>query len=377
MEHGEFELANLATLVNFGSGSGLEIGDWTYSTYLRSAPAYLPLNNANISYLQSSYPVLAALLPGRYKLEYTASLGTVTAGTWVSIAYGNGTWVMGHASTSAILTSPDGVTWTSRTQTLATSSYLAYGAGLFVSMAGGTSLSTSPDGITWTTRTGAVSALTVFYLNNLFVSGGNTLMQTSPDGITWTARTVSAGNWDYITYGAGLYVAFSNDVTNNANYITSPDGITWTTRTNPAGASVCMGLAYGNGIFMLGFGGATYYTSVDGINWTARSGAVWSTNLKQIVFGNGVFVAAYGFDNSFSSWAIATDASTGWLSGIATGQIRSRQQIAYGTSGLFIAPYNGTGGTSISKLVAAVGTTSFTLPVVTAVTGTFTYVRSA
>jgi hypothetical protein len=71
---------------------------------------------------------------------------------------------------------------------------------------------TSPDGITWTSRTPATVSLwySVTYGNNLFVAVGSGVVMTSPDGITWTSRTAAAINsWRSVTYGDGLFVAVS------------------------------------------------------------------------------------------------------------------------------------------------------------------------
>ncbi|MDC1474504.1 hypothetical protein N8350_02710, partial [Candidatus Nanopelagicales bacterium] len=59
-----------------------------------------------------------------------------------------------------MMTSPDGITWTSRTATAA--NYwrsVTYGEGLFVAVAssGADRVMTSPDGITWTSRTAAAA----------------------------------------------------------------------------------------------------------------------------------------------------------------------------------------------------------------------------
>ena len=116
------------------------------------------------------------------------------------------------------------------------------------------SVMTSPDGITWTSpdcRRSKLLGLSVTYGNGLFVavsSDGTNRVMTSPDGITWTARTAAAGNtWRSVTYGNGLFVAVSQDGTNRV--MTSPDGITWTTRT-AAQANTWLGVTYGNGLFV-------------------------------------------------------------------------------------------------------------------------------
>ncbi len=59
-------------------------------------------------------------------------------------------------------------------------------------MGGGGTILTSPDGITWTSRTSGTtqSLLAATWSGTQFcvVGGGGTIL-TSPDGITWTSRT--------------------------------------------------------------------------------------------------------------------------------------------------------------------------------------------
>jgi predicted RecA/RadA family phage recombinase len=105
----------------------------------------------------------------------------------------------------------DGINWTSRTSA-ADKSWMSvtYGNGLFVavhSSSGGNQVMTSPDGITWTSRTTpAVDKgwYAVAYGNSLFVavadSGTGNRVMTSPDGITWTSRTSASDNdWRGVT----------------------------------------------------------------------------------------------------------------------------------------------------------------------------------
>ena len=52
-----------------------------------------------------------------------------------------------------ILTSPDGVTWTTRESISDTSLYgVTYGNSTFVAVGSGGTILTSPDGVTWTER---------------------------------------------------------------------------------------------------------------------------------------------------------------------------------------------------------------------------------
>ena len=81
---------------------------------------------------------------------------------------------------------------------------------------------TSPDGITWTSRTSAADNwwLGVTYGNGIFVAvaatGTGNRVMTSPDGIAWTSRTSAANNdWTDIAYGNGTFVAVAASGTGN------------------------------------------------------------------------------------------------------------------------------------------------------------------
>jgi hypothetical protein len=77
---------------------------------------------------------------------------------------------------------------------------------------------TSPDGITWTSRTASANIFwnSITYGNGRFVAVGgagasNNGIMTSTDGITWTGynppRTLV--EWTAVTYGNGTFVALS------------------------------------------------------------------------------------------------------------------------------------------------------------------------
>lgn len=178
---------------------------------------------------------------------------------------------------------------------LATVYGLAYGAGLWVAVGESGKVYTSPDRVTWTSRTstfGANDVRGIFYnSSNLFVIvgfAGN--LATSPDGITWTSRTSSFGadNIWGVTYGNGLWVATGS----TQKVATSPDGITWTQRTSGFSAAIVQCAAYGALVYVIGGAGGQLASSTDGITWTLRTVPFTVGQAVQaIVWGNDRFVA--------------------------------------------------------------------------------------
>lgn len=218
---------------------------------------------------------------------------------------------------------------------------VAFGNGLFVAVAGATSLGqrlmTSPDGVRWTERTtpNTNNIGSIAYGNGLFVAvevtGVGNRVITSSNGITWTARASSADStWNSVVYGKGLFVAAASSGTGTDLVMTSPDGINWTTRVGVV--SQWSGLAYGNGLFVAVATSGTdrIMTSPDGVNWTART-APQANLWRSVVYANGLFVAvaSSGTDRVMTSpdgitWTLRTVPTNGWFA------------VTYG-AGLFVA----------------------------------------
>lgn len=233
-------------------------------------------------------------------------------GNWVDVTFGNGTFVAvaQAGSFDKIMTSPDAITtWVRQTPSvIGTWKGITFGNGVFVAVSNNASVMTSPDGINWTTRTGSNQFWrAVTFGNGLFVAVASTgilnRVQTSPDGITWTNRTTIEDNtWSDITFGDNLFVAVSSDGTNRV--MTSPDGITWTAQT-AAEQNDWRGVDSGdNGLFVaVSFTGTNQVmTSPDGINWTAQSAAA-ANNWRTVACSEGMFisVAQSGTDRAMSS----------------------------------------------------------------------------
>ena len=238
-------------------------------------------------------------------------------------AFGNGTFVaVGGTSSGIVSTMTDPtVGWTRQTTPSVFSAVaitdVAFGAGLFVAISSGGLMASSPDGITWTTRTSGLAALTsIRYSNSLFLGVSGTNLITSPDGITWTLQAATPGirtcvygngyyggttggqyfyrsadliTWDgpyYLTSsifnyaaatnGTGTWIASGNANSTQLKYSTD-NGVTWNSTPLPQRMSsqpmlLQNGPTYiNNRFFALGYGGSPSFgaivSSADGINW--------------------------------------------------------------------------------------------------------------
>jgi hypothetical protein len=180
---------------------------------------------------------------------------------WASITYSTALGLFiaiagGYNSQSNIAaTSPDGLVWTARVlpvtgywQSVCPGPAMLVAANANGSSSG--SLANSVDGANWTTRAAAAGTSSgVAYGAGLFVSVGMLGMNTSADGITWTPRSVpSTWNCTVVAYGNGCFVAAGAQGSNIA--FTSPDGINWTPRNIVSANSLIGSLVYGAGTFV-------------------------------------------------------------------------------------------------------------------------------
>jgi hypothetical protein len=142
---------------------------------------------------------------------------------------------------------------------------------------------TSPDGITWTPRTsGTPNGLRSIVWNGsqFVVVGGNPgvsgTILTSPDGINWTTPIVTSNFLVNITWDGSQFVAvgFAGTI------LTSPDGINWTPQFTGT-ANNLTGINWNGSLFVaVGQDGITLI-SADGVSWTSQSTGT-SSGLRQI-----------------------------------------------------------------------------------------------
>ncbi len=260
---------------------------------------------------------------------------------WFDLAFGNGVFVAASRA-GQVMSSPNGIAWTSRTSKVTASEGLAFGKGYFILFPMADKSTTkgqySADGINWTAiNTGTCASCVsgvfggdyffgvsdsgnsiysttglfwtsaavsfakiprdVCYGGNKFIltsmnqSGGNFQSSASPLG-PWVLGTLisTTGNlsWaqrDYImcAYGGGRYVAVKNDYA-----WVSANGNSWTQQKRNEGS--WSSVAYGNGIFVaISDNNSKVMTSEDGTNWSISDHGLAGT-WRKVIFANGKFV---------------------------------------------------------------------------------------
>jgi hypothetical protein len=244
------------------------------------------------------------------------------------------------ATTNAIQTSPDGITWTTRTTpSIGFLSYIIWSSelSLFVATSyqtGTSSVITSSNGTSWTlqttpafTGTNGWNAICYSPELNLFVctlvsSTSNTSwIMTSTNGTTWTAQTTPSGNtWYSVCWSSelNLFIAVNSNTSTTSAVASSPDGITWTIRTTPSVTNIA-GVTWSPELGLFAANGTNIViTSPDGINWTSRSAPtgtwntiVWSSELSIFVACNTtVSTTAIMTSHDGINWTAKTTPST-------------------------------------------------------------------
>jgi hypothetical protein len=229
----------------------------------------------------------------------TWTVRTTPTTTNRDIAFGAASVIV-SASNSGIYSSTDYTNWTLRqnnSYTAVAHNGLAVGSGsLFVGVGFSSVIYSSPDGITWTNRTNPGGQFTsVAYGNGMWVvTAESGTILSSPDGITWTQRVSStfyagtAYNINSVAFNAGRFVAATggpmSDVT--GGFLTSADGITW----RPAGGSVYAAssagfprvMATGNGRFLYSNVATFLSNSLDGLTGAPVGFALMSPSFPTV-----------------------------------------------------------------------------------------------
>jgi hypothetical protein len=271
--------------------------------YLLQKSPYDPSEDATTTVVPDSVfgnILLSDVLLDTFGREYQDNYRIWTARTnaaansWRGITWGKDKFVAvsEDGTGNRVMTSQDGINWTSRTTPTSptpNSMYaVTYGGGTIVSVGYGGNIAsqvlTSPDGVTWAARTAAASKawFNVKYMQHLkrFVavagatsSSGNRVMYSDNLGVTWTSASATADrDWRGLAYGDSTLIAIS--YIDSTSIMTSPDGITWTARYQSIGNHY-ISLAYGNGRFVAvsddGTNNMIMVSKDRGLTWTAKT----------------------------------------------------------------------------------------------------------
>jgi len=228
------------------------------------------------------------------------------------ICWGNNMFVAisNNAATASIVTSVNGINWTSRNKTTANIlTSVCWGNDKFVAVASsgtGNRVITSLDGITWATQTSIPDSIwtSVVWGTNIFVAvanAGTSRIMSSPDGITWTSRSAPIiNNWISITYNGSIFCAISSTQLSANGIIISSDGINWTT-TNPMVFNNSWNSITWNGsIFcaVASSGIARVKISSNGSDWSNSINGVINNSWNSICWNGALFCAVASSGNN-------------------------------------------------------------------------------
>ena len=254
-------------------------------------------NLSDVTYGQGLYVAVgqsSTILTSPDGVTWTSRSAPTSLSLIDDIAFANGVFVAAGLATSPIIYSADGITWSIGSGTSpATAKGVAYGNSKWVVVASGAVYISTNNGASWTS-TISIAALnnvtSLSFANGYFIASTSTpTLVRSSDGLNWTDVTPSgAGQFVDITFALPYYVAL--DIT--GQIFISEDGTSWT-KTRDSDGDTWKTITSGDGMLVAiasSSGGDNVITSINGTEWIRRSGIpdyAWNGS----GFGNGVFVA--------------------------------------------------------------------------------------
>lgn len=253
-----------------------------------------------------------------------------TAARWSKIACANPRSILAAIAYSADTLTPavttrsqDGVVWTIGTAPIGQWEGLVWAQelGLFVAVANNSisasTVVTSPDGITYTTRSAYAATWADVGWNGttlLAVEDGlGAGVMVSTNGTDWTLhanalQSVGTG-WYAVKWfaAAGLWVA-----TNGSLIATSPTGVTWTLRLDNLTAYQILSFAANSSVIVALSDTDTYVTSTDGVSWTTRSLGLAFVGRWQAVAWSGARFCAVAQTSTGEYSITSTTGTSGW-----------------------------------------------------------------
>lgn len=276
--------------------------------------------------------------------------------SWIGSQY----VAVGAAGT--IVTSPDAITWTTRTSgafgtTL--TGVAGNGSTLVVVGQGGLILRSTDAGVTWNTLStvnagsNTKSLAAVVWSGTQYVAvGSGGIVLNSTDGSTWTQRAsgLTDGDISAIAFASGRFVAVGAYTSGNGA-ITSTDGVNWT--QGNAGASL-YGVTWAGTEFIGVGNGGIIRGSSDGITWSTRTTSV-TTSLLSVALGSRLVAVGLAgtlkYSGDGTTWTSATSPTTQNLLAVAKASNGSGF-VAVGGAGVVLTSPDGQTWTQTSSVYA-------------------------
>lgn len=207
--------------------------------------------------------LLLLFLTAIYKVHAQSDWTPQNSGTTNDLYSATWTGDLFVAVGGIILTSPDGVQWSSQDPGVSVAS-VCWSGNKLVAVGGESTILTSPDGIQWTQRD--IDTLChlggVIWTGEKFIAVGTKIL-TSTDGILWDVVLHSTpAKYRDVAYNGKKFIAVNDE----GLWATSSDGITWQengpgSAMNGGGAITCTDSLF----VVIDWGYA--YTSYDGESW--------------------------------------------------------------------------------------------------------------
>jgi collagen type VII alpha len=218
-------------------------------------------------------------------INWTGIGSTVCAGGGYAVGYNGAVWVAGGTGTSPLAYSSNGIKWSAATSTggITVCNALAW-SGTTYWLAGGNTIVTSPNGLAWTSAgtypftTDTCTGLATNGSLWVATSNGNTnnVAYSTNAGVSWTINASASalfpnGSFCVAYNGVDKWVLGGENTTNPLAY--STDGLTWTLSSSPGILFNHANSVAWNGVQWVATGlltgsTSTVVTSNDGITWT-------------------------------------------------------------------------------------------------------------